>query len=348
MSWRSALFTPGRMDEKTRLFLLESRTAHDRLTNLLILTYPLLAGVWQFRETAKHFAGLGDPTQVRDAVLSYIRFPADETAVRRLDFTESVSNISWERQRDSTAEMMFLICCSIYENYAGQLQGVISKVLGRSISNRQIEKGFQFPATSYDLNVSPPVVTVCKFTENLSKALNYLPTSSFMVSHLCPHFPLRNGRQMLDDLDLKLHTYLLFKKLRNSIVHGNFDPDIPLQYKIVDGVVTKAAQGLPKKISVSTDGSGSFFLTLYDVVGFVGLLLNIITDLDFLFLISIHGEKELIARLAAHKEAKKTAPSDKRKEFSRMKLCLQALGVKDFHVDENARSFFISQQAWRP
>src|SRR4051794_12154094 len=103
MTWKSALFAPGRMDEKTSLFLPESRMAHDRLTNLLILTYPLLIGVWQFRETAKHFALLADPVKVRDAVLSYIQFPYAETAVRRLDFTESVSNISWERQRDATA-----------------------------------------------------------------------------------------------------------------------------------------------------------------------------------------------------------------------------------------------------
>jgi hypothetical protein len=348
MSWRSALFKPGRMDAKTRLFLSESRTAHDRLTNLLILTYPLLVGVWQFRETAKHFASLTDPVRVRDAVLSYVQFPQSETAVRRLDFTESVIKISWERQRDATAEMMFLVCCSIYENFTSHIQDKLPIAPGASPLFRPVEKGFQFPATNYDVSVSPPARGPSIYSDNVTRALSYFPMSEFMKTHLSPTFPLHNGRHILDDLDLKLHTYLLFKKLRNSISHGRFDSDIPRQYKAVSAVVTAESQGVGQKVTISTDGTTNYFVTLYDVVGFIALLLNIIRDLDFMYLLSEHGEEDLVRRLAATKDAKQLSPSDRKKDLARLRLCLQALGVNDFCVDDNSRTFFITQGAWRP
>ncbi len=313
MTWKSALFSPGRMEEKTVLFLSEARVAHDRLTNLLILAYPLLAGVWQFRETAKHFASLADPIKVRDAVLSYIQFPNTETAIRRLDFTESVSNISWERQRDATAEMMFLVCCSIYENFTSHLQDIVPSPPGASSSHRYIEKGLQFPSTDYDMSAAPPTPSASPYSDTLARAISLLPTSHFMQSHVCPTFPIRDGRNVIDDLEAKLHTYLLYKKLRNSISHGRFDATIPHHYDIVYHVVTSKAQGSSRKSSISTDGKGNYFVSLYDVVGFISVLLNIIRDIDFIYLLSDHGEKKVVKRLASTKDAKQFSPSDRKK-----------------------------------
>jgi hypothetical protein len=348
MPWRSALFASGRMDVKTKFFLSETRIAHDRLTNLLILTYPLLIGVWQFRETARHFASLADPVKVRNAVLSFVKFPQNETAIRRLDFTESVINISWERQRDATAEMIFLVCCSIYENFTNHIQKKIPPPPGSALSFRPIEKGFQFPTNKYDLGVNPPVRSTHRYSDNLTRALSYFPISAFMKENLCPLYPTRNGRNMLADLELRLHTYLLFKKLRNSIVHGTFDSDIPGQYRIVEEVVTAQSQGLPKKVTISKDSAAEYFVTLYDVIGFIALLLNLIQDIDFICLLSEDGEKELVQRLSRTKDAKQSSPSDRQKDFNRLRLCLQAMGVNGFRVDDNSRAFFIGQGAWRP
>jgi hypothetical protein len=153
---------------------------------------------------------------------------------------------------------------------------------------------------------------------------------------------------MLEDLELRLHTYLLFKKLRNSIAHGTFDSDIPGQFRIVEEVVTAQSQGLPQKVTISKDGPADYFVTLYDVIGFLALVLNIIQDIDFFYLLSVDGEKELVRRLARTKDAKQLSPGDRQKDFTRLGICLQALGVNGFRVDDNSRAFFIGQGAWRP
>ena len=348
MTWASALFTPGRMDEKTGFFLAEARMAHDRITNLLILTYPMLAGVWQFRETARHFTSLSDPVRVRDAVLSFIDFPRSETAVRRLDFTESVSNVSWERQRDSAAEMMFLVCCSIYENFTSHVQDAVIASTGASGSSRPIEKGFQFPSTDYDLTAVPPNLIGSIYSTNINVALSHFPLSTFMVSHLLPTYPHLQGRNLLEDFEKKMHTYLLFKMLRNSISHGRFDTKIPRQHEIVDKMVDAASQGVARKITLSTSGLGDYYVTLFDVVGFTSLLLKMIQTIDQSYLLSQHGEGELLRRLATTKDAKQFGPSDRKREFTRLQLCLKSLGVNGFHVDEAARTHFINHGAWRP
>ena len=346
--WSSALFEPGRMGEKTKLFLNESRMAHDRITNLLILTHPLLIGVWQFRETAKYFAHLAEPVAVKDAVLSYIQFPSRETAVKRLDFNESVTKISWDRQRDATGEMMFLVGCSIFENFTSHLQDLVSEKLNLRMRDRPIEKGLQFPTYTYDLTRSPPVRLEGTFEKDLTDALEFLQPRGFLASKLCPAFPMRDSRNMIEDLEMKLQTYLLFKKLRNTIAHGRFDETIPTQYKIVQEIVTHAHQGQPVKVSVSRSNQGRYYLSHHNVIGFIMLLLSMIRDIDFLYLISKLGEKDVVTRLSSTKDSKQFASSDRKKEVIRLRLSLSGVGVRDFAVDEETIKFFIAQGAWRP
>lgn len=345
MKWRSALFTPGHVERKTSLFVQPAREAHDRITNLLVLTQPALTGVWQFRETTKHFAGLSDSEPVRDAVLSFINFPATETAIKRMDLRESVSKISWERQRDAIAEMTFLVACSVFENFTGALQELVALPSGKG---RPIEKGFQFPALSFDPSVSPPTSKASSFKDNWKKALALLPSSAFMITNTLPTFPTRpNGRDCLSDFEMKMQAYLLFKKLRNTIAHGDFDKDIPHQFEVVDKIVNVAALGINGKATISHDGSGEYYVTYYDVVGFVGLLLSIIRDIDFFYLTSEHGESALIDRLKAHRDSRASGQSDKTKENGRLKRTLSSLGANQLKVDDVTRSYFIAAGAWR-
>jgi len=326
MTWKSALFHPGRMDRKTVLFLSESRMAHDRITNLLILTYPLFVGAWQFRTTAEHFAHLADPVAVRDAVLSYIRFPDDEIAVRKLDFKQSVKDVDWERQRDAAAESGFT----------------------STSRNRQLEKGFQFPSFDYDLTHAPARRVPSAFSDRLNLALAQLPTSDFMTSQTSASFPVVHGRDVIEDLEMKMHAYLLFKKLRNSIAHGRFDSNIPHQYEVVDKIITIDALDMRTKPLLSTDGRGNYFIRLYDVIGFTSLILKIIKDIDFMYLLSIYGEADLLDRLRKHKDSRQDPSHNQAKELTRLKLCLRSMGVDlRFQVNDVARVYFKGQRVWR-
>jgi hypothetical protein len=350
MTWKSALFHPGRMDRKTVLFLSESRMAHDRITNLLILTYPLFVGAWQFRTTAEHFAHLADPVAVRDAVLSYIRFPDDETAVRKLDFKQSVKDVDWERQRDAAAEMMFLVTCSIFENFTSHLQDLVFDKSGVTSTsrNRQLEKGFQFPSFDYDLTHAPARRVPSAFSDRLNLALAQLPTSDFMTSQTSASFPVVHGRDVIEDLEMKMHAYLLFKKLRNSIAHGRFDSNIPHQYEVVDKIITIDALDMRTKPLLSTDGRGNYFIRLYDVIGFTSLILKIIKDIDFMYLLSIYGEADLLDRLRKHKDSRQDPSHNQAKELTRLKLCLRSMGVDlRFQVNDVARVYFKGQRVWR-
>jgi hypothetical protein len=348
MTWKSALFRPGRMSEKTVLFLSESRMAHDRITNLLILTYPLIVGAWQFRSTAEHFAQLADPIAVRNAVLSYIRFPHEETAVRKLDFTQSVKDVEWERQRDAAAEMMFLVCCSVFENFTSHLQDLVFVQLGKKSKTRPIEKGLQFPSHDFDFSITPPSMIPSNFSDKISIALTHLPASAFMISQISAIFPVIGARNIIDDLEMKMHTYLLFKKLRNSIAHGRFDDKIPHQHDIVANVVTEDALGMRVKPSISTDESGNYFIKLYVVIGFTSLLLNIIKDIDLFYLLSTYGEAELISRLSQHNDSRRDPSNNQAKEFTRLKNCLRSMGVDPrFQVNDAARNHFRANQVWR-
>ncbi|MFG1210930.1 hypothetical protein V5F72_00735 [Xanthobacter flavus] len=332
------------MGNKNSLFLAESRDAHDRITNLLILTYPALAGAWQFRHTTKHFAHLANSVPVRDAVLSFIEFPTNETAIRRMDLRESVSNITWQRQRDAVGEMMFLVSCSIFENFTGAVQDMV--VPGSSA--RIIEKGFQFPSKAIDFNTTPPTFSPTPSQNHWRNAMTLLPPSPFMISRTLPNFPLdTRNRNIHDDFEEKMQTYLLFKKFRNTIAHGEFDPKIPHSFRIVDEVVSKDALGLRTKPSLSFANS-QYFLTFYNVVGFVGLLLLIIRDIDRFYTMSTAGEAELLKRLAAQKDSKQSSAKTRAKEFGRLKRCVASLGLPNFVADQAAIDHLVAKRVWRP
>ncbi|EKE67184.1 hypothetical protein P24_18824 [Oceanibaculum indicum P24] len=265
-----------------------------------------------------------------------------------MDLRESVSKISWERQRDAIAEMTFLVACSVFENFTSALQDLVAQSNGIAINNRRIEKGFQFPALSFDLNVSPPTSTASSYRDNWKTALALLPQSAFMIGRTLPTFPTRpNGQNILSDFEMKMQAYLLFKKLRNTIVHGNFDPDIPDQFEVVDKIVDVAALGMNSKATISHDGSGEYYITYYDVVGFVALLLSIIRDIDFFYLTSQQGESALIERLKAHRDSKASGQGDKTKENARLKRTLASLGGNQLKVDDVTRNHFIANGAWR-
>ncbi|MGB3025823.1 hypothetical protein [Paradevosia shaoguanensis] len=344
MSWRTALFEPGNMGNKNSLFLAESRDAHDRITNLLILTYPALAGAWQFRHTTKHFAHLANPVPVRDAVLSFIEFPTNETAIRRMDLRESVSNITWQRQRDAVGEMMFLVSCSIFENFTGAVQDVVLP----GTNARIIEKGFQFPSKAIDFSTTPPTYSPTPSQNHWQNAMTLLSTSPFMISRTLPTFPIdANSRNILDDFEEKMQTYLLFKKFRNTIAHGDFDPKIPHSFRVVDELVSKEALGLRIKPSLSFVNS-EYFLTFYNVVGFVGLLLSIIRDIDRFYIMSSAGETELLKRLASQKDANQSSSKNRTKEFGRLKRCVASLGLPNFVADQTAIDHLVAKRVWRP
>jgi hypothetical protein len=169
---------------------------------------------------------------------------------------------------------MFLVGCSIFENFTGHIQEHVFTNLHLAETGRPVEKGLQFPTYTYDLTQSPPVRISSRFSENLSKALAYMPRSAFISSKLCPTFPKRGSRDILDDLEMKLQTYLLFKKLRNTISHGSFDTSIPTQFEIVQTVVTAAHQGQPTKVTTSKSPSGEYYITHYNVIGFLMLLID--------------------------------------------------------------------------
>ncbi|MFY8095167.1 MAG: hypothetical protein ACOVN0_16935 [Niveispirillum sp.] len=343
MSWRTALFESGKMGIKNTLFFSQSREAHDRITSLLILTYPALAGAWQFRNTTKHFAHLANPVPVRDAVLSFMEFPTNETAIRRMDLRESVTNITWQRQRDAVGEMMFLVSCSIFENFTGAVQDMVAP----GASSRIIEKGFQFPSEAIDFATIPPARSRTSSQDHWQRAMTLLPSSPFMISRILPSFPVdTNNRSILSDFEEKMQTYLLFKKFRNTIVHGNFDNKIPHCFRVVDEVVSKEALGLRTKPSISFVDS-QYFLTFYNVVGFVGLLLSIIRDIDRFCTLSSHGEVELLRRLAAQRESKLSASGNRTKEFARLKKCVTSLGLPTFIADQAAIDHLVSKQVWR-
>ncbi|WP_436642192.1 hypothetical protein [Microbaculum sp. FT89] len=343
MSWRTALFEAGNMGNKNTLFLEQSRDAHDRITNLLILTYPALAGAWQFRQTTKHFAHLANPMPVRDAVLSFIEFPTNETAIRRMDLRESVSNVTWQRQRDAVGEMMFLVSCSIFENFTGAVQDLV----GPSSSARIIEKGFQFPSKAIDFSTTPPTYSPTTSQNHWQNAMTLLPTSPYMVSRILPNFPAdAKNRNILDDFEEKMQTYLLFKKFRNTIAHGDFDPKIPHCFRIVDEVVSKDALGLRFKPSLSLVNS-EYFLTFFNVVGFVGLLLSIIRDIDRFYTLSSDGEAELLRRIATLKDSKQSSSGNRTKEFGRLKRCVASQGLPNFIADQAAIDHLVSKQVWR-
>lgn len=346
MSWKTALFAQGNMVNKVRFFLEEAREAHARITNLMILTSPALAGAWQFRHTTKHFASLSDPVPVRDAVLSFIELPSKETAIRRMDLRESVLDVPWERQRDSIAEMMFLVACSIYENFTSAVQH--TGMAGGSSATRVIEKGFQFPATHIDRSTNPATVTPSPYRDNWRSALGHLPQSNFMVAQTFPSFPIDGrGRNILDDFEAKMQVYLLFKKFRNTIAHGGFDTSIPEQFEVVSHEINATDIGTRHKPILSKDAAGVFSLDHYNVIGFLALLLSIIRDIDRFFQLSVQGENELCDRLSRTKDAKQNGASERIKEFSRLRRCVAAVGLPEFNADQAAVSHLIARGVWR-
>jgi hypothetical protein len=160
MAVKSALFDPGKMHVKNRFFLKEARRAHDSLTNISMLSNPLLCGSWQFRKLSTDFSHVNEnPVILKDAILNHIGIPLKETAIRSIDISESVIGISWDRQKDAVGEMIFIITCAIYESFLEDLEGLVKKYGSTKIEEGDIKKGFQFPQFKYDLSVLPQMRT---------------------------------------------------------------------------------------------------------------------------------------------------------------------------------------------
>lgn len=343
----SALFDAGRMHEKNRFFLQEARKAHDRLTNLYILTNPLLCGVWQFRQLTEDFVHLNENvTLLKDALLDHISFPSNDSAIRRMDLDESVTKISWDRQKNSLGEMMFLVSCAIYEGFLEELENKIRLEKKIKIPTGDIKKGFQFPKEQYDLTQNPPLTSKSKYGKTTDNALSHFKFSNFMISHLCPMFPIRNKRDIFIDFEQKTHTYLLFKKIRNCLIHGGDDKELDHQYDIVSKVVTKESQGIKLKLCVIKDRN-KYMINHFISIGFIGLLMAMLREIDLIYSLSEFGEDDLLTALRSTAESKRTGGGDKRKELMRLKLTLNQVGQPKFLVDEAARVYFIRNFSWR-
>jgi hypothetical protein len=180
----------------------------------------------------------------------------------------------------------------------------------------------------------------------MSDAIKHFPVSLFMKNHIMKDFPIRNNRDFYDDFDMKMQTYILFKKFRNCLLHGGEDRGIDDIYDFLNNHILKEFQGSKSKICIDKTVDG-YRINHFGSVGFLGFMFSIIKDIDLLFKISALGEKKLVEMMESLPESKRTGPVNRKKDLQRLKLCLNEIGLPDFLPDNNARDYLVKNFVWK-
>lgn len=340
----SALFANAKMSDKAKFFLKEARSAHGRITNLLVLTNPLLVGAWTLRGISEPFLDLSGPQEVKDAIMELLKVPAGETSIRRMSLVESLKEVDWDRQKNSLGEMMLLICFSIFENFTHELS---QKYFSSRSDKEKIETGFQFPDFIYEKDNSglwSQKMSSYKYT--IKDAISVVDIDQVMLGRVYKNFPMYNNVNLEDLFERQIYTYRMFKMYRNSIVHGNMSSDLIDFDDYVRNNFSKGALGVNTKVMLGFD-NGRYYLDYYSVIGFLYVVLRIISYIDKLFLVSKLSEDIIAQRLKDHADSNQLCSANLKKETKRMKSILKTIGAGDVSVDEDMLRSMTKKGAWK-
>ncbi len=247
---------------KEKLFLITSKQAALRLTNLFDFVWPTAAAMWNLRwQVQGYVANSVNPT---DEDL-YGRF-VKGSGIRGANLKRSCLETTWEDQQQEFARFLLVEICAIYETWC---EGALSE-LGL---NGKYSKSMQYPTTFSGGN--PTRGVGCFLLVALAKQSPVTSTCIYPAL-------ISSSRHDFPRIEELLVCYRYFKELRNSMVHsGGTSSQEFIDAETEFLQLTGAQMGLRERPEHETQIlGGGVKINLRGVVGFGEVALKLICTLD--------------------------------------------------------------------
>jgi hypothetical protein len=294
------------------LFFEVSRETFDHITSLFDFLWPTAAAMWNLRWQVNGYLSVRPDANVYEL---NNRFVAG-SGIHGANLKRACVDFSWEEQQMKFANFLLINIFAIYESY---LKKILSDL---TMAGNNLEKKLQFP-TSIDANWNKKGIwgAIDEITANESQMLK-----RGFYQRLLSH--KKNAKNNLDNL---MRCYRYFKECRNSLAHNGGIATKRLEEACTEfsTVATTTALGVKEvPLHQSATEGDPVHLNIRGVVGFCGIILNIIVTLDAEFSRS-HSSEIVFENYWKNKHGNRYTlkTNDEKRKHNQVKYLINRLGL---------------------
>lgn len=275
------------------LFFDSSKLLAAQITDLLDFVWPTATAMWNLRwQVNGYIETRGQNVTVEEL---HDKFGTD-TGIIRPNYYRACVELTWEEQQEQFASFLLTNVFAFYESWVKQTLLVLG------ITDNKMEKHLQFPSDG-------PLQGVL-FAINTMNSIESAPLKNTFFSIFSS-----NKKYCMAELDNLMICYRYFKEIRNSIIHkgglvGDVLELVSHKYEALTPFDLKAKE---KPAYYPMRVGGRVKLNIRGVVGFLDIIIKIVTTLDAVMLCSQGAENEFIRRWKIHANH----PTLKKTEYAR-------------------------------
>lgn len=270
----------GRYLKSEDFFFESSKLFAAQITDLLDFVWPTAAAMWNLRWQVKGF--LQERTQPVTVQELHAKFGSD-TQIIKPNYYRACVDSTWDEQQEQFASFLLINAFAFYESWIIEL--LSSLQIGDDKLKRRLEKSLQYPSQGPQ--------------DGIFEALAHITTSKSLALTEA-FFPIFSSKKKYcyQELNQLMKCYRYFKEVRNSIVHrgglvNQVLEMVSIEYELLQDKDLKAKEKpafYPLRLGERSK------LKIRGVVGFLDILLKIVTTLDAQILCSEYAEIEFERR----------------------------------------------------
>ena len=288
-----------------KLFFDSSKLFAAQITELLDFVWPTATAMWNLRWQVNGYLEARDETITVEELFS--KFGSDNKTVRANLFRACVYS-TWDEQQEQFARFLLINAFAYFECW-------VSEILSNlGISNKQtLEKQLQKPSNHPEKGVLEALKTLKPSESKVLKSTFY------------PVFT-QNEKYSIFELNNLLICYRYFKESRNAIIHRGGRTDIILESASIrfDSLRNVDLKAKEKPAYFSFSIGDPVRLNIRGVIGFLDIMLKIVSTLDAEILCSSLAEPILLSKwkkFVGIRSVKKLHPHRHNKLCSLAKTC---------------------------
>lgn len=271
--------------KKSRLFFEPSKRFSAQITDLFNETWSFITGLKNFKRIFESAYN-----RIEDPLILHKLFVDPDDVTNRPDLRKIFSIQSW---KDVEFRVSRNLLISLFAHYEAWCDDILD-LLKTGFSG----KYFQFPYPSFEKKAEMDI------PRDYQIVLSQLDVSANMDGLYDVYKKTNEKNYCNADLNNYFKIYRLFKEVRNCIVHcaGIATPQLIAAYSHVSAVHLDVSHVKEQPCIECPHLRNSIDFSLRSVVGFSGILLNIVTTLDVELLHTTLAENFLIKRIREERE----------------------------------------------
>jgi len=283
----------GRYLKSEDLFFNSSKLLAAQITDLLDFVWPTATAMWNLRwQVNGYIETRGQNVTVEEL---HQKFGSD-TEIIKPNYYRACVELTWEDQQEQFAGFLLTNVFAFYESWVTQTLSILG------VRDTKMEKHLQFPSNGPHQGILFAINTINSIESTVLKDTFFSIFSS-------------NKKYCIAELDNLIICYRYFKEIRNSIIHkGGIVNDALESYSRKYEMLTPFDLKAKEKPAYYPMRIGARVrLNIRGVIGFLDIILKIVTTLDAEMLCSQGAENEFLKRWEIHRNH----PTLKKSDYAR-------------------------------